>query len=200
MRSSRCRRARAFSWRWDGLSPFTFVSSNPSRAMLRRGFCFQPLRSLCHAETKESFEFQVVKTRDTSIFGSVLRPCRPFPWIQFVGGEERGYFALEKAGSNPAGACIVAWRRPREGCRVACSSSNTLRWRGLARSRPFPDKTIAAPVVKKSVTSQSGCRGFDSRQPKGCSSVAERRAAKPKGRAASQISPVPRSGMPVWRW
>src|SRR5574338_1038603 len=38
----------------------------PPEPMLRRGFCFQPLRSLRHAETpkrfkKESFEFQVVK-------------------------------------------------------------------------------------------------------------------------------------------
>lgn len=48
------------------------------------------------------------------------------PGYIFVGGEERGYFALDKAGSNPAGACIVPWRRSRKGRRDAGSERETL--------------------------------------------------------------------------
>src|SRR5262245_27825026 len=45
--------------------------------MLRRGFCFQPLRSLCHAETKGSFEFQVVKARSSSSATTKAAPAVP---------------------------------------------------------------------------------------------------------------------------
>ncbi len=55
------------------------MDRTPPEPTLRRGFCFQPLRGLCHAETKESFEipggedaeFFVLKTKE---------PLRSFPW------------------------------------------------------------------------------------------------------------------------
>ncbi len=66
------------------------------------------------------------------------------------------------------------------------------------RIQPFPDKTNADPVVKRSVTSLatrvSRVRIPSSSRKCACSSVVERRAARLKGLVASQVSPVPRFG------
>ena len=82
--------------------------------MLRRGFCFQPLRSLCHAETKESFEIPGGEGAEFFVL-KPKSPCRSFPWKQFVGGEESEYFAPDRSFAVTNGVRIVPWRRPGKG-------------------------------------------------------------------------------------
>ena len=125
-------------------------------SLLRRGFCFRLSEAFVMRKQRRFLKFQVVKRRSSSFSKTKGRFDRS-PGYIFVGGEECGYFALEKVGSNPTGACIVPWRRSakivvtrvraREFALELCDDD------GLARTRPFPDKTNATPVVKKSVTS-----------------------------------------------
>lgn len=90
-------RARAFSRRRNGLIA-RFESSTfrtPPELMLRRGFCFQPLRSRCRGN-EERFEFPGGEEAEFFVFAKT-KAASPVPLESlFVGGEESGYFAPRK--------------------------------------------------------------------------------------------------------
>lgn len=115
-------------------------------SLLRRGFCFRLSEAFVMRKQRRFLKFQVVKRRSSSFRKTKGRFGRS-PGYIFVGGEECGYFALEKVGSNPTGACIVPWRRSRKDRRDAGSElESSLSSFAMMMAWPVLDYSPTKPI------------------------------------------------------
>ena len=169
--------------------------------MLRRGFLFPASSKLqSWKQRRFIFEFQVVKTRIPSIS---KRPRRLFPWSSVVGGEKGGSFAQMAArwgGRQRLSSRTVEASSRRTSQRGFGLLLVTRKWLCVASAVPFlkvPRHSTCRTVVKRSDTSLLTTVSRVQIPPgpslRACSSAVEHVLQGPKGCAAFQVSPVPRS-------